>query len=199
MRKTAGELANKALSDTTTYDALEVAYAVTDDFFKEMYKAVENYHQHIDQDEFCVVMIIASDPLIHNLKRRKFYCWPWLPKPRPNQTVLLYNKVLDKFTKRLWVLPCAEVMAELSSSNLILDKKYQTMRDWSVAFYLGRFWEFIRYQHQITMLSQEEDMKLHPSKFHQSFKDDPDSSDSQAFDFSKIQCGQFTDSIDSLI
>src|SRR5208337_4131248 len=95
-RKTAGELANKALSDTTKYDALEVGHALADDIEKHLYESVRKHRDIIDELEYCVVMIVAKDPLIHNLQRRKFYCWPYLPSPRPNQAVFLYNKTLDR-------------------------------------------------------------------------------------------------------
>src|SRR5580693_4718024 len=115
-RKTAGELSKKALSDTTKYDAREVGHAMADDIEKHLYEAAKNYHDMIDENEFCVVMVVAKDPLIkHNLVRRKFYCWPYLPSPRPNQAVFLYNKLAGRITKRLWVLPSDMVMAELSS------------------------------------------------------------------------------------
>src|SRR5260221_14287071 len=107
---TAGQLANKALSDTTKYDALEVGHALADDIHKHLWESIRLHHEIIDENEFCVVMVIATDPLIKNLQRRKFYCWPYLPKPRPNQAVFLYNKQLDKITKRLWVLPSDMVM-----------------------------------------------------------------------------------------
>lgn len=193
IRKTAGELANQALKDNTKYDARDIALASTDDLTSEFQKAVENYRDKIEEDEFCVIMVIASDPLIKNLKRRKFYCWPWLPSPRPNQAVFLYDKRLDRFTKRLWVLPCAEVMAELATSDLIVNKRYQTMRDWSVAFYKGTFWEFIRYQHGIKMLSQQEYFDLHRNELVKAGFDFHNPSIAESFDFSKISCGKVED------
>src|SRR6185369_1850791 len=98
-RITAGELAKKALSDKTKYDSLEVGHAMADDIAIHLREAIEKHRNIIDDKQFCVVMIIAKDPLIKNLIRRKFYCWPYLPKPRPNQAVFLYNKVKDKITK----------------------------------------------------------------------------------------------------
>lgn len=192
-RKTAGELAKKALEDTTKYDAREVAHAVTEDIEKSIFEAVSNYRDKIDQDEFCVVMVIASDPLIKNMIRRKFYCWPYLPKPRPNQTVFLYNKKLDQLTKRLWVLPNAQVMAELATSDLIVRKDYKTMQAWSVAFYKGTFWDFIRYEHDIKMLSQDEFDKLNSAEINKATLNDPDAFTPQPFDFSKVGVSQVTD------
>src|SRR5205809_7826041 len=125
--KTAGELANKALQDNTKYDAMEVAYASLHDLGDELYKSAHLYSSRIDQDEYCVVMVRATDPLVHNMKRNKYYCWPWLPSPRPDQMVFLYNKPLNRIIKRLWVLPNALTMAQLATSNLIVNKKYETM------------------------------------------------------------------------
>ena len=118
-RVSAGELSRKAMADTTKYNALEVGYAMADDIEKHLYESVEKYKNMIDEKEFCVVMVVAKDPLIKNLTRRKFYCWPYLPKPRPNQAVFLYNKDLGRITKRLWVLPSDMVMAELASLQIV--------------------------------------------------------------------------------
>ncbi len=191
MRKTAGELANQALKDTTKYDAREIAHAVTDDIEKHLYESIEKYKDKIEQDEFCVVMVIATDPLIHNLKRRKFYCWPWLPSPRPNQAVFLYNKPYDRIIKRLWVLPCAQTMAELATSNLIVHKTYQTMQAWSVAFFKGTFWDFVRHHSDIKMLSQEEHFELARQELLKTGIDISDLNKPQPFDFSKIVAGNF--------
>lgn len=189
-KETAGQLANKALADTTRYDALEVAYAFSEDTEKELYKAVRNYEDKIEENEFCVVMVLASDPLIHNLKRRKFYCWPWLPQPRPNQAVFLYNKAKGKIIKRLWVLPCAETMAILTESGLTVGNDYHLMRVWSYAFFNGNFWNVIRSQHDIKMLSQEEHFELHREELIQAKKDNPELFTPEPFDFSKISCGK---------
>lgn len=186
LKETAGEKANKALKDTTKYDAMEVAMASIDDIQEQFYIAARNYASRIEEDEYCVIMVMATDPVIKNMKRRKFYCWPWLPSPRPNQTVLLYNKKLDKFTKRLWVLPCAETMAEIASTDLIVSKKYQNMQAWSVAFFKGTFWDFIRYEHDIKLLSQEEYFKLHESELAKAREDNPELFVPESFDFSKI-------------
>jgi hypothetical protein len=144
-------------------------------------------------------MVIAKDPLIPNLIRRKFYCWPFLPKPRPNQAVFLYNKGLDQITKRLWVLPSDMVMAELAGTNVIVHKRYQTMQAWSVAFFKKTFWEYIRYEHQITMLSEHEYYLKHREELIQAgFKFD-DGGGMEAFDFSKIHIKQVVDSQEAII
>lgn len=196
---TAGELANKALNDTNKYDARELALEVTDDLEDQLYQAVSNYESQIPQQEFCVVMIIASDPLIHNLKRRKFYCWPWLPSPRPNQAVFLYNKSAQRIIRRLWVLPCAQTMAELADSRLIVDKRYTTMQAWSKAFFKGNFWDFIREDQGINMLSQQEYFDLEGIQNGDPIRNFSEPCIPESFDFSKISCGKFENSKDAII
>lgn len=191
-RKTAGELAKKALEDTTKYQALEVGHAMSDDIGVHLMESSRKHHAVFDEDEYCVVMVLAKDPLIKNVIRRKFYCWPYLPSPRPNQAVFLYNKPLDRIMKRLWVLPSDMVMAELAS-NIIVDKRYQTMQAWSVAFFEGKFWEYIRHEHNISMPSEKEYFLANREKLIQAGCKIPDSTFSEPFDFSKISIEKIVD------
>ena len=188
-----GELAKKALEDNTKYDALEVGHALADDIEIHLRQAIENYKDMIAEPEFCVVMLIAEDPIIKNAIRRKFYCWPYLPSPRPNQAVFLYNKAKDRITKRLWVLPCAMVMAELAGTNIIVDKRYETMQAWSVAFYKGTFWEYVRHDQNINMPSEHEYFLAHRDELIQAGCKIPDASSTEPFDFSKIQIKNIID------
>ena len=189
---TGGELSRKALSDNTKYDALEVGHAMADDIEPHLYEAIKNYHDIIDEKEFCVVMVVAKDPLLVNLVRRKFYCWPYLPSPRPNQAVFLYNKQLGRLTKRLWVLPSSMVMAELASLAVV-DKRYKTMQAWSIAFFEGKFWEYIRHEHNIDMPSEHEYFLQHQEELIKAGCKLPDSSFSEPFDFSKIHIKKVID------
>lgn len=192
-RITAGELSQKALSDSTNYDALEVGHALADDIESQLYESINKYKHIIDEPEFCVVMVIAKDNLIPNLIRRKFYCWPYLPSPRPNQSVFLYNKALDKITKRLWILPADAVMAELAGTNIIVHKRYATMQAWSVAFFKGTFWEYIRHEHNIDMLSEHEYFLNHREELIQAGCKLPQSNHTDAFDFSKVAIEKIVD------
>ena len=193
--KTAGEESSKALADPAKYNPKEVAHAMSDDLFKGILESIELYHDKIDQDQFCAVYVRASDPLIPNLIRNKFYCWPWLPKPRPDQGVFLYDKIKGQIIKRLWVLPPPHTMAELASSQeLLMAEPYRNMRDWSVAFFKGTFWEFIRYQHGIEMLSQDEYMELHGKELFKPDTNVQDADITETFDFSKIRCGDVANS-----
>ncbi len=197
-RVTAGELANKALSDTTKYKAIDVGHALADDIGVHLRQAIENHRDIIDENEFCVVMIISTDPLIANLQRRKFYCWPYLPSPRPNQAVFLYNKGKDAITKRLWVLPSAMVMAELTSLPIV-HKKYQTMQAWSIAFMKGTFWDYIRHEHKINMPSEKEYFLAHREELIKAGCKPINSDFSKAFDFSKISIEKIVDTQNTLL
>lgn len=198
IRTSAGELSRKILSDSTKYDALEVGHAMADDIEKHLYGSVNKYHKMIDENEFCVVMIVAKDPLIKNLIRRKFYCWPYLPSPRPNQAVFLYNKSIGRIIKRLWVLPSDVVMAELASLAIV-DKRYKTMQAWSVAFFEGKFWEYIRYEHGINIPSEHEYFLQHREELIKAGCKMPDSSYSEPFDFDKINIEKVIDTQEALV
>lgn len=195
---TAGELAHKAALDTTTYKAMEVAHAWVEDLFDQLMESAHLYKDKIDQDEFCIVYVIATDPLLPTLKRRKFYCWPYLPAPRPNQGVYLYRKSSDRIVCRLWTLPVAETMAELATPGFVVDKPYELMQLWSREFYKGNFWKFIRKQHGINMLSQEEWDELNKADLIKAGLESGNPRLSDSFDFSKISAGQMEYSSDPL-
>ncbi len=191
-RVTAGELSHKALTDTTKYDSREVGHAMTDDVMPEIRKCIALHDPIIDENEYCIVRVIADDPLISNLKRFKYYGWLYLPSPRPNQAVFLYNKAKDTI-RRLWVLPSAAVMAELAGTNIIVHKHYETMQAWSVAFFKGEFWEYIRHEHGIDMLSEQEYILAHRDELLKAGCKIPNADFTDPFDFSKISVKQVVD------
>jgi hypothetical protein len=195
---TAGELSNKLAKDTTKYDALEVGHYMAESIEGQLYQAAQTYESMIDENEYCVVMLIADDPLLKCVIRRKFYCWPYLPSPRPNQAVFLYNKAQSRITKRLWVLPSDMVMAELASLSVV-HTKYKTMQAWSMAFFKGTFWEYIRYEHGIDMLSETEYMSKHREELVKAGCKIPASHDPEPFDFSKIHIKKVVDPIVSVV
>lgn len=184
-RQTAGELSVKASCDTTRYDALDVGHALTEDIAKELVECARRHNPIFNENQYCIGYVIASDPLIHNLMRRKFFAMLYLPSPRPNQAVFLYNKAMDRFEKRLWVLPNPATMAELSEMTYV-DKAYRTMKSWCDAFYDGTFWQFIRKQHDIDMLSEIEYLNVNREKLIKSGCKESTSSRREPFDFSKI-------------
>lgn len=213
-RISAGDLSKKALSDTTKYNALEVGHALADEIYPEIRKCIENHKNIIDENEFCIVMVIAKDPLICNLMRRKFYAWPYLPKPRPNQSVFLYNKGKDEITHRLWILPSDMVMAELHSLSVV-DKRYTTMKAWSDAFYKGwkydkesksfynsdpfYFWNYIRKDQKIDMPSEYEYFLKHREELIKAGCKVPDATYSDPFDFDKIHIEKIIDTQEAVI
>lgn len=218
-RKTAGEISRNLKKDTTKYDALEVGHAIADSTEAKLRESIERHKNIIMEDEFCVIMLIGKDPLHTNRVSRKFYCWPYLPKPRPNQSVFFYNKPLDAITKRLWVLPSDMVMAELHSLSHV-DKRYQTMKEWSDAFYHGwkyfkykdfgmhldggyfvnttpsYFWDYIRKQSDITMLSEHEYLLANKAQLEHACGDHISTDDTDAFDFSKVYIKNVVDTED---
>lgn len=213
-RLSAGELSRKAMADTTKYNALEVGHALADEIMPELRKCIENHKSIIDENEFCIVMVIAKDPLIGNLIRRKFYAWPYLPKPRPNQSVFLYNRILDQITHRLWILPSDMVMAELHSLPYV-DKRYQTMKAWSDAFYKGwkfdkntksfynsdpkYFWNYVRKDQKIDLLSEHEYFLEHREELIKAGCKLPDATYSEPFDFDKVQVEKVIDTQETAV
>lgn len=192
-RITAGTLSNKAKKDATDYNLLELGHAVTDEVIEEFRKCREIYNQIFDEDEYCLVRQVADDRLISNGKHYKYFGFLYLPKPRPDQMVILYNKRLDLFKKRLWTLPSAARMAQLASTNLIVPKAYEEMQAWSVAFFKGTFWEYIRHQNKIDMLSEHEFFLSHRDELIKAGCNIPDANFSDPFDFSKIAIEKVVD------
>ena len=194
--KTAGELARQASLDQTKYKNLELGHALAEGLEVEVWKCIDAHVHKIQEPEFCVVMIIAKDPLISNLMRRKFYAWPFLPKPRPNQAVFLYSKLDDKII-RLWVLPEAYCMAALSVMVQV-DKAWKNMKIWSDAFYSGKFFEFIRKQHGISLQSEAEYLDAHREELTQRAGNSVDSTFSDPRDFFNIAIEKVKDPENSL-
>lgn len=184
-RKTAGELQLKAAADPTKYDPIEIAYALCQDIIPQAYKCAHDSRHRWDEDEFFVVMIIAGDPLLKNIRRHKFYDYPYLPSPRPEQICFLYNKHTDQM-KRLWSLPKAETMALLSEQTIV-DKKWLQTKRWVDAFYNLKFWEHIRKEHGISHLSEHEYLEANRQKFIDAGSKESDTLISEPFDFSKIK------------
>lgn len=191
--ETVGSLSLKARFDNTKVDPLDVGYAVNEGVDEQIQECIRIYNKKIDEDEFCICIVLASDPLIKGVVRRKFYAWPYLPSPRPSQAVLLYNKAKDQLVKRLWVLPNAGVMEKLYLATHVPDK-YQLMKQWSMAFYDGKFWDFIRYQHDIKMLSEIEYLDANREKLIQAGCQHIQVPTAQPFDFSKIKVDQVINS-----
>jgi hypothetical protein len=153
--KTAGELSIKAASDKTKYQSMEVAMALTADIEEQLYICAANHNPIFAEEEYCIGYVLATDPLIHNVMRRKFFAMLYLPSPRPSQTIFLYNKTLGRIVKRLWCLPNAMTMAELSSAKNV-HPSWGRMKGWCDAFFKLQFWPYIRKESGTDMLSETE-------------------------------------------
>src|ERR1051326_7804342 len=92
--------------------------------------------------------------------RRKFFAMLYLPSPRPSQTIFLYNKRASTITKRLWTLPNAATMAELSECAIV-HPTWKQMKGWCDAFFNFTFWPYIRKESGIDMLSESEYLNRH--------------------------------------
>lgn len=198
-RVTAGELSQKALSDKTDYNLLELGHAISDQIPDELRKCIEIYKHMIDEKEFCIVRIKATDKLISPLLDYKYYGYPYLPSPRPDQNVFLYNKEKDEITKRLWTLPSAARMAQLATTTSVVPKVYQQMQAWSIAFYNFKFWEYIRYESGVDMLSEHEYFLEHRQELIDAGCKIPDADYSEPFDFSKIHIKNVIDTQEPVI
>lgn len=200
---TVGAQTLKCASDTTKYDPLEIGHALVEDCSIErgLQECIIAHNPIFNEDEYCVGYVIASDPLIKGVMRRKFFAMLYLPSPRPEQTVFLYNKRKDQITKLLWCLPAAyspqqelEGVAE-EKRPWTMERLYQTtnvpkqywrMKAWTHAFYDGCFWEFIRHHNKIDLLSEHEYLKFNREKLIKSCGDQISPGLSNASDFAKI-------------
>ncbi len=184
-RKTAGELSLKATSDKTKYDPLDIGYALTADVIQQVFECGEAHRHKLSEDEFFIVMLKASDPMIKGIMRKKFYAWLFLPSPRPEQCCFLFNKITGKI-KRLWSLPSAPVMEELYMRSNIADH-WKSTKAWVYAFYDGYFWQQIRKENNFNHLSEIEYLKTNRQKLIDAGAKDGPALRPEPFDFSKIQ------------
>jgi len=181
--ETAGELASQASRDSEKYDVRELSFEWTKSITEEVWKCVDNHKGICEDDEFCVVMVYADDSILANVKRRKFYGYPHLPKPRPRQSCWLYRKDSDDI-EFLWALPEAGTMATLGTI-LTFDKRYAKMATWCRAFFDGTFHELIRQQTGITTLSEDEFLHAHAEETVKPVGDDRSTALADTFDFFK--------------
>lgn len=158
MRKpTAGEMSLKALADPAKYESMDVGNELTKDVLNNIVYCIDKHKDIIQEPEFCVVMLLADDPIIKNMLRIKYYAWPYLPKPRPRQSCFLYRRTGDTLL-RLWTLPHAGMMEGLTLQTNV-EPEYKQMQEWSKAFYNENFFDYIRKQHGIGLLSESEYLK----------------------------------------
>jgi len=182
---TAGALAVKAAMDPTNYDSLEVGHALTEDVAKELAICAFRHRDIFNEDEYVVGYVLAGDPIIKNVVRRKYYADLFMPSPRPNQAVFLFNKRLDKFTHRLWTLPNAWTMAVLSELSIV-GPQWREMKAWCDWFYKPKFWEKVRQQHKITLPSRYEYLNAHREELIKAGCKEVPAGFTEPFDFGKI-------------
>ena len=190
-RKRAGELSVKASSDRTKYDLLEVGHALTDKIPQGLQECAQIHDKIFDEDEYFLILVIASDPLIHNLRRHKYTAFPYMPQPRPQQAVYLWNKPLQKI-KFLWCMPDAKVMATISEMTYVAPQ-WQRTKGWCDAFFQGKFFQHIRSQHNINHLSESEFLELNREELIQAGCQESEFRVTEAFDFSKIAIDHIVD------
>jgi hypothetical protein len=202
-KKTAGELSLKAAADNTVYDPLEVGYALTDGVVEQLMICAKKHESLFDEDEFFLGLFIASDPLIKNLRRHKYAAFLFMPMPRPEQSVYIYNRHSQKI-KRLWSLPSAFVMATISNMPFVAPQ-WQLTKSWCDAFFYGwkpiiengkvirienttphHFHNLIRKQNNIFHYNEKEYLDSHRQELIQAGNQDMNSTTPDAFDFSKV-------------
>lgn len=159
-RKTAGQLSLMAAGDRTKYQSMEIAMALTADIEEQLYICAANHNPIFNEDEYCIGYVLATDPLIKNLMRRKFFAMLYLPSPRPSQTIFLYSKKSGVIKKRLWTLPNSATMAELSECTIV-HPSWKQMKGWCDAFYKLNFWPYIRKESGIDIPSELEYLNRH--------------------------------------
>lgn len=163
MKETAGAQCLKASSDRSIYDPLELGYAISDDIPAQLFECAFRHESIFDEPEFFVILLVGSDPVLHNIRRHKYYAYPAMPSPRPQQSVYLYDKHKQTL-KRMWSLPSAKVMAILSEMVFVAPQ-WQETQGWCHAFFSGKFHELIREQHHISHLSETEYLDANREKF----------------------------------
>lgn len=196
-RDTVGKQVLLASQDKTKYDPLEVAYAITDDVYAQLLICARRHSNIFDEKEYFLSLIVAGDPLIHGIRRHKYAAWLYLPSPRPEQSVYLYNKSTEQIT-RLWSLPNAKIMAVISEMKSV-SPKWQQTKTWCDAFFNKNFWHLIRKENASEWLSEHEFLNAHREELIQSGGDQVSPDIPEAFDFSKVTPNQVVDPLTTIL
>jgi hypothetical protein len=212
-RKTAGELSAQAKADSSKYNARDIGLELTKDVPQHLEETIRIHNDLFDEDQYCVVMILAKDSLLDNVMRRKFYGWLFMPKPRPSQTVFFYDRK-KHHVSRLWTLPDAITMATIAELKDVR-KEWRNIKTWVDEFYVGwkfdpinrqmintkptHFFNFIRRESGVTLLSEKEYLDANREKLIHSGGQNQEPCFAEPFDFSKIIGKQIVDSDDSFL
>lgn len=197
MRIPVGEQARLAQKDQTKHDPLELGEAFCKDVMENVWLCIDAHKEKIDEPVFCVVLLICTDSLIYGLKRRKYYAWPFLPNPRPNQVVFYYEKSKDSVI-RLWSMPNPAVMATISEMSYVAPQWQQT-KFWCDRFFFDMmhsqktFHQSIREMHGISLECETEMLTAKAEELIKAGANEPDANFSDPFDFSKIMAPKIID------
>lgn len=196
-KKTAGQLEAQARADQTKYRADEIAEAACADIGDHVMECAKKHHNIIDEDEFFVVMLLGSDPILVTVTRRKFYAWPFLPEPRPQQSVWHYRKSTQEL-QLLWALPDADAMAMLS--NMIAPApQYRNMKLWSDWFFSGTFPAWVRkHHHQPEWLTEKEFLSVNSAELTNASMDSSDALRSKAPEVPEVNGVEVANAINSV-
>lgn len=204
-RLTVGAQSLLAQKDNTKHDPYEIGEALCSDLLQQVWQCIDAHYDVIDEPEFCVVCLIGTDCLIKGIKRRKFYAWPYLPMPRPNQICFFYSKRNDSVF-RLWSLPDAKTLAIVSESKTVT-KDWALTKFWADAFFIdakpgskGQFHKAIRHTSkqfhgvQVDLESESEFLSANREKLIKAGCKQVDASFADAFDFSKVTVNKVVNS-----
>lgn len=144
--------------DTSAYCAFDLADELVKDVDKQVWECFKRHEYTFDTEFFCVVMLYASDCAVKAMVRRKFYAWPFLPQPRCSQTVWYCKRGVGPI-KMLWALPASDTLATLATL-VTVHKDYRNMQRWARWIYEPGFYERIRKEAHIPMLSEEEHLDI---------------------------------------
>lgn len=158
--KTLGVLHNELRNkETDSCSHLDLGYAFSNDIYDGVIQCIDahwyTFGDHVKK--FCVYCVLCpGEGDLKYVIRRKFFAWPHLPYPMPNQSVWLVDKEQES-VMFLWSLPTPQTMAEMSESYGV-SKEEVRMRTWCIEFFKGCnfFWQCIRDMHGIDFLSEPE-------------------------------------------
>lgn len=197
-RGEAGQLEQKIREDSTKYKSMEVAHAICEGLGEQIEECARKHHDVINEPEFFIVMLLGDDPVLSTVIRRKFYAWPFMPQPRPNQSVWIYRKAKQEI-ELVWVLPEPATMAYLSST-LVVHDQYKRMKRWCDYFYNGDFAERIRQEYKNPgWLTESEYLKRNFTELSKALGDKSKGFGAKPFDLSEVSVGDVPEAIDAVL
>lgn len=195
-RKKAGQLNAELRKETCPYEAGEVVQEMTKDIPEQLYQCARNHREVIDEPEYCVIMLLRKEPHLENIIRHLYFAWPYMPKPRPDQSVFIYNKAKDSLDL-LWTLPPAHALAMLSEMQVV-DQGYFNMKKWCDLYWDElkgkRVWaEEIRKWTGCKLETEDEFLKAHSEELAKLSLNFPDSGGSDSLNFTVVDGQKVSD------